>query len=386
MVDVFVASVPMDVFLFITFGGVFVYLMRIYRMWREPSIGFWGFGSLLVSISVVLHYFSLQFMENKADSIVIIYYKATLIISFLSFWAFGVSHMIARRSMFDVLGITLLSVSFGALVNSISNRKFDIDHSAKTFIDNTNSNEYSFFLFLFLIILYFILARDSYIIYKASITSSQKSYRRSIAITHLIAWQFWGVSTIISRLLSSSYPFLSFTLPFVFLLVPIITLGSRPFDWAREGYEPLILLLVDEFGIPAFSWSQGSSSPLLMEGSSIATIRSMLGNITKDDVRNMNVNYDNTSLFLQSSNGYLSILITTGYHKSYLNLLAKIHLILVTSIVKPNEFGIPGYEVPNELEWLLNQLLPDKQYSYANKTNSWSDFFKSEELNDIKGK
>ena len=147
-------------------------------------------------------------------------------------------------------------------------------------------------------------------------------------------------------------------LPFILLLVPILTLGSRPFDWAREGFEPVMLFLIDEFGTLVFSWTMDTNSPLTLEGGSVASIRKLLENFANESVESMEIKFKTSSLYAKTSNGYLSMLLTTGSHQSFKNILHKIHLILVTSILEPSEFGLQGYQLPSELKWLLTQLLP----------------------------
>jgi hypothetical protein len=58
-----------------------------------------------------------------------------------------------------------------------------------------------------------------------------------------------------------------------------------------------------------------------------------------------------------------------------MKLLTKIHQILVTAIVGPSQFGIPGYELPNELTWLLSQLLPNEHLRLNNHNVISSGFF-----------
>jgi hypothetical protein len=96
-----------------------------------------------------------------------------------------------------------------------------------------------------------------------------------------------------------------------------------------------------------------------MQGSTIATVNDMLENLVEEPVKSMQVLFKDRSLYTLSTNGYLSILITTGEHKSFPHLLKKIHSILVTDLIRQNEFGVPGYDLPSELKWLLSQLLPD---------------------------
>jgi hypothetical protein len=348
-------------------------------MWREPSIGFWSLGSFLVTLSIAFHLISIQYVNISENALARDYYRFALTSAYLSFWAFGVSHMIARRSLVDTLGISILSINLGILLHIIWMEDFvviisdGIVHDQKVRVSN-----YYISLFVFLVLLVIIIARDSYLIYRASIVTHQNNYHRSIAITHLLAWQFWGLGTIVIRNVGSDIPHLIFPFLFIFLLVPIITLGSRPFDWAREGYEPILLLVIDEYGTPTFSWTVDSSSPLIMEGSSIATINNMLSNIANETVQSMNVNYKNTSMYIYSTKGYLTLLITTGYHRSFMKLLSKIHQILVRSIVIPTEFGVTSYDLPKELRWLLSQLLPDKKYTYAEEDKSWKEYFIAE--------
>ncbi len=375
MTHIALVAISMDIFLFVTFTGVFLYLIRIYKMWEEPSIGFWGIASLLVAVSIFFHIISIQTVNLGDTQNSVQYYQIAVTVSFISYWAFGISHMIARRSTVDVLGLAFISIFLGLLIQSVWVDKFRVNITDKMVVEQKVSfSSYYISLFSFLALLYLILARDSYLMYKASLKNKESKYHRSIAFTHLLAWQFWGISTIVIRYIGSNQQYLIFIFPFIFLLVPIITLGSRPFDWAREGYEPTLLLLIDEYGTPAFSWVKNMHSPLLMEGSSIATITTMLETITNDEVKNMNVSYMNNSIYLQASNGNFSLLITTGHHRSFMKLLTKIHTILVTSIVGPTEFGIPGYDIPNELQWLLSQLLPDKHYSVSRKKKTWKEF------------
>jgi hypothetical protein len=366
-------AVSLDLFLIVTFTGVFLYLIRIYNIWDELSIGFWAVGSLFVASSVISHLISLHKIENSISQAEFLY-KIAISLSYFGFWTFGVSHMIARRNILDNLGISFLSISFGALIHSLWTSDIEFKIQENTIYEE--SFEFSGFyigVFIFFISLYLLLTRDSLLIYLASKKNQASRYHRTNAYTHLLAWQFWALSTILSRFIASNL--LTFAFPLVFLLVPIITLGSRPFDWAREGHEPLLLLLIDDFGTPAFSWSSESTSPLLMEGSSIASIKSMLENITQDTTQSMRVNYMNSSMYLQYSNGYLSLLITSGHHQSFMKLLTKIHQILVTAIVGPSEFGIPGYELPNELTWLLSQLLPNEHLRLNNHNVISSGFF-----------
>ena len=219
---------------------------------------------------------------------------------------------------------------------------------------------YDIQILIFFTILFFIVARDSYLIYLVSIRQKVDRHRKSIAITHLLAWQFWALGTLGLRLLAEfTISPVYFGLSFVLLLVPLITIGSRPFDWVREGHDPIMLLLVDQYGTPSFSWTKQDETPLLMEGSSIATVNDILENFSKGHVTSMVINFHDATLYTHSSNGYLSILLTSGNHKSFEHLLGKIHQILVTNVVQQSESGIPGHTFPKELQWLLNQLIPD---------------------------
>ena len=203
-----------------------------------------------------------------------------------------------------------------------------------------------------------ILLRDSYLLLQASKSSYSKSHGRNVALTHLLGWQTWIIGIIIVQIFSAEIGPLKFVIPFILLLVPILTLGSRPFDWTREGHEPVMLLLIDEYGTLVFSWAVDNQSPLTLEGTSVASIRKLLENFANESVDNMEIKFQSSSLYAKTSNGYLSMLLTTGPHQSFRNILDKIHLILVSSMLKPTEFGLPGYELPAELKWLLSQLLP----------------------------
>ncbi|MHA2277850.1 MAG: hypothetical protein ACXAC2_18875, partial [Candidatus Kariarchaeaceae archaeon] len=211
---------------------------------------------------------------------------------------------------------------------------------------------------IFGILVLAILARDSFLLFKASKSSYSKSYGRNVAITHLLAWQTWILGIIVVQIFTESIGPLKFVIPIILLLVPILTLGSRPFDWTREGFEPVMLLLIDEYGTLVFSWAVDSQSPLTLEGTSVASIRKLLENFANESVDTMEIKFKSSSLYAKTSNGHLSMLLTTGPHQSFLTILDKIHLILVSSILKPTEFGLPGYELPSELKWLLGQLLP----------------------------
>ncbi|MHA2030625.1 MAG: hypothetical protein ACW99Q_14655 [Candidatus Kariarchaeaceae archaeon] len=360
MANAIIFAIAIDIFLIITFAGIFLYLINLYRRWEEPSIGLWGIGSFIVSLSLIFHLVSSLLIENDNIELAEVYFSIALTYSYLGIWTFAVSQIIARKNQIDILLFALVSLVLGSLLTNIwaGNLKLNIDENI--FIEGsyrTNQTYVSLSL-IFGILVLAILARDSFLLFKASKSSYSKSYGRNVAITHLLAWQTWILGIIVVQIFTESIGPLKFVIPIILLLVPILTLGSRPFDWTREGFEPVMLLLIDEYGTLVFSWAVDSQSPLTLEGTSVASIRKLLENFANESVDTMEIKFKSSSLYAKTSNGHLSMLLTTGPHQSFLTILDKIHLILVSSILKPTEFGLPGYELPSELKWLLGQLLP----------------------------
>ncbi|MCE7736159.1 MAG: hypothetical protein GPJ54_14855 [Candidatus Heimdallarchaeota archaeon] len=366
MAEALIFAIAIDIFLFVTYIGIFFYLIQVYRRWEETTIGLWGIGTLVVSLSLVFHLVSSLLIENGREELAEIYFSLALSYSFLAIWTFGVSQIIARKKQVDLLGFAVISLILGALITNIwiFNRSIlQLTIIQNNFIEKSNSanQSYLFLSILFVLSVSLILARDSYLLYQASKTSYSKSHGKSVALTHLLGWQTWIIGIIVVQLFSEDIGPLKYVIPFILLLVPILTLGSRPFEWTREGFEPVMLLLIDEFGTLVFSWTIDTHSPLTLEGASVASIRKLLENFANESVDSMEIKFKASSLYAKTSNGYLSMLLTTGPHQSFRNILDKIHLILVSSMLKPTEFGLPGYDLPTELKWLLSQLLPTKQ-------------------------
>lgn len=356
--EIALTTIGISLFLLITFAGVFIYLIYIYRRWSEVTIGLWATASLFVTVSLLFSLIGLQVIDtNQENSFV--FYRIAQSLMYSGLWAFGISHLIARRNPIDVIGFAALSIFLGFVIQFIWSTNFKPQVIDDIIVNTPDKGRtFDIIVLLFLIFLYVMLSRDSFLIYKASSLNKHSEYRRNIALTHLLAWQFLGLGLIIMRSLLDEAPHLELTIPGLLLLVPLLTLASRPFDWAREGYEPLLLLLIDEHGTPSFSWTLDTASPLLMEGTSVATVKNILEQFVKDDVDYMTINFKSSALYARTSNGYLSILLTSGSHQSFDKLLDKIHSVLVTAIAQPSEFGIPTYEIPTELKWLLQQLLP----------------------------
>ncbi len=363
MAEALLFAIAIDIFLFVTYVGIFLYLIQVYRRWEETTIGLWGLGSFIVSLSLIFHLVSSLLINIGREELAEIYFSLALSYSFLAIWTFGVSQIIARKKQIDLLGFAVISLILGALITNIwiFNRSLlELTIDQDNFIEKSNSanQSYLFLSILFVLSVSMILVRDSYLLYQASKTSHSKSHGRSVSLTHILGWQTWVVGIIIVQVFSENIGPLKYVIPFILLLVPILTLGSRPFEWTREGFEPVMLLLIDEFGTLVFSWTIDTHSPLTLEGASVASIRKLLENFANESVDSMEIKFKSSSLYAKTSNGYLSMLLTTGPHQSFKNILDKIHLILVSSILKPTEFGLPGYELPTELKWLLSQLLP----------------------------
>ncbi|OLS26151.1 MAG: hypothetical protein HeimC2_16430 [Candidatus Heimdallarchaeota archaeon LC_2] len=360
MVNAIIFAIAIDIFLFITFAGIFLYLINVYRRWEETSIGMWGLGSLLVSLAILFHLISSILIHNNNADLSEFYFRLALSYSFLATWTFGVSHLLARRNQLDMLGFAGISLLVGVLITYIWIGDLELKIEDDLFVEKIYSDNIQYLVLTLILYtsVFLTLIRDSYFIYLSSRSNTSKSYGKSIATTHLLAWQTWIFGIIIVQLFSNFIGPMKFVLPFILLLIPIITLGSRPFDWAREGFEPVMLFLIDEYGTLVFSWTIDTQSPLTLEGGSVASIRKLLENFANESVENMEIKFKSSSLYAKTSNGYLSMLLTTGSHQSFKNILEKIHLLLVTSILEPSEFGLHGYKLPNELKWLLSQLLP----------------------------
>jgi hypothetical protein len=353
-------SLGIDLFVLITFIGISIYLVSIFLRWKEGSIGTWGVGLFIISLSIIFHVIGIAFPETVEFS-----YRVAKILSFISFSILSFAHQVVRRSMVDIISIAIQSVITGILISLII---FNVDLGSASglfyILRETGFNSYDIILLIYSLIFYLNISRDSEIIYQASVKHENIPFMKTKGITHLISWQFFGVGFIFIQFLpkisdlSSIMP-LYFILPLILLMVPILTLGSKPFEWTREGYEPLLLLLLDQYGNISFSWIKESTSLLLLEGSAISTIIQMFDNLVGENTQRIKVEFDNSALYVETSNKYRSLLITTGSHPSYHALLQKIHSILVTSMVMPVEFGIPGYSIPDELKWLLTQLLPE---------------------------
>lgn len=366
MADALLFAIAIDIFLFVTYVGIFLYLIQVYRRWEETTIGLWGLGSFIVSLSLIFHLVSSLLIDNGREELAEIYFSLALSYSFLAIWTFGVSQIIARKKQIDLLGFAAISLILGALLTNIwifDRSLLELTIDQNNFLEKSNAanQSYLFLSILFVLSVSMILARDSYLLYQASKSSHSKSHGKSVALTHILGWQTWVVGIIIVQVFSENIGPLKYVIPFILLLVPILTLGSRPFEWTREGFEPVMLLLIDEFGTLVFSWTIDTQSPLTLEGASVASIRKLLENFANESVDTMEIKFKASSLYAKTSNGYLSMLLTTGPHQSFRNILDKIHLILVSSILKPTEFGLPGYELPSELKWLLSQLLPTTQ-------------------------
>lgn len=352
-------SLGIDLFLLITYTGISIYLASIFFKWKEGSIGTWGVGLFIISLSIIFHLIGILFPESAEFS-----YRMAKIFSFISFSILSFAHQVVRRSIIDIISIIIQSVVTGILISLII---FNVELGSASglfyIIRDGGFNSYDIILLIYSLIFYLNISRDSEIIYQASIKHENIPFLKTKGITHLISWQFFGVGFIFIQFLPKISELISimpvyFILPLILLMVPILTLGSKPFEWTREGYEPLLLLLIDRFGNVSFSWIKESSSMLLLQGGAISTIIQMFDNLVGEETQSIKVDFDNSALYVETSNDYRSLLITTGPHPSFHTLLQKIHSILVTSMVMPVEFGIPGYSIPEELRWLLEQLLP----------------------------
>jgi len=352
---------PIGFFLLVTFVGIFIYLIHVYRIWRETTIGLWGIATALVSVSVVFHLLSLIFLNEGDLQLAKNSQIFALSFSFAGFWCFGISHLLSRRNFLDSILLITITVNLAILLNSVRQINLDLKNVNDVIIIGSSfslTNRYDQLLLLFFINLYVILARDSEMIYRASKRNKFKEYSRAMAWTHLLAWQFWVLGMILLNIIRHSLGVLQFSLPFILLLVPLITLGSRPFDWVREGFEPIIILLLDKTGNSLFSWTINNQSPFLLEGSAISSVEKILSDFANQTIDTMQIHFTQSSLYVESSTHHLSLLLTTGHHKAFSNLLEKIHQIMIKAVTQPVEFGVSSFELPQKLKWLLKQLLP----------------------------
>ncbi|MHA2100844.1 MAG: hypothetical protein ACW99A_19400, partial [Candidatus Kariarchaeaceae archaeon] len=102
-------AIAIDIFLIITFAGIFLYLINLYRRWEEPSIGLWGIGSFIVSLSLIFHLVSSLLIENDNIELAEVYFSIALTYSYLGIWTFAVSQIIARKNQIDILLFALVS-------------------------------------------------------------------------------------------------------------------------------------------------------------------------------------------------------------------------------------------------------------------------------------
>lgn len=353
-------TLALDIFLVITYLGVSLYLAYIYFKWKETTIGIWSVGTYIATFSTFFHLLGDQGLVIENEEL----FKIGMLMSFVAFSVLAMAHQAARRNLIDLVLITFFSTILGAFLFLFYESVNVGDLSGSLIL--VRSASFSLFdglLITYFLMLYLILVRDSEIIYQAGIRKSRKSLMRSSAISHLISWQFFVLSLIFIWFFTKISPEstiqpLLYEIPMLLLLVPILTLGSRPFDWAREGYEPKLLMLIDQQGNLAYSWTKDTNSPLLLEGSVLSSIGVMLHDMVKQSLKSMNVSFDDDTMFVKTSEGYHSVLITTGYHPSFDNLLSKIHDILVSNVDSPVEFGVARKDLPDDLYWLLKQLLP----------------------------
>ncbi len=355
-----VLTLALDIFLGVTYLGVFVYLSKIFIKWKEPSIGIWSFGSLIAAIAIVLHFLADFKLIYNYEYL----FKVSIFLSFMTYSMLSIAHLVARRKFYDLFIISVLSALNRVLfILTIYELQIIEVNNLMYITSGQIINYFDVVLIIILLINYLVLVRDSEIIYRSTIKSTKNSFLRSSAITHLISWQFYSVGILIIWVVSKFSPSSSvhhfvFELPMLFLLVPILTLGSRPFDWTREGFEPIKLLLVGNNGNIAYSWSVNNSSPLLLEGTTFSTIEDMIKNIIGEQLTSMKIEFAHYALYIKTESGFQSVLVTNGSHPSFDTLLTRIHKIMVNSINNPIEFGVTE-SIPGELKWILGQLLPE---------------------------
>jgi len=361
---VLIVVTSVDLFLFVIFIMVGLNLADLYRKWRELSIGIWSLGAITGAVASLLHLISLLTNAISGTGGRLFYQVASVSI-FVCAWLFGISHPIARRKGIDITFIILLSIPLGYIIPYIL-QELQITIIAGLIFEHysPNFNTYDLLNFLFFGILYIIFARDSQLMYNAAIHQEDASQKTPIAITHLLSWQLFAVGPIAFRYLSKfiGTP-VYFGLPLILLLVPLNTLQSRPFDWAREGYEPLLLVLIDEHGTPIYSWSNQSYTPLYLEGSTLATISAMFETFTDQPVKSIQVQFEEIALYSFHEHDYLSILLTTGMHDSFSKILNRIHRILIKQTRNTTGLYLNNLEYPEELKWLLHHLLPRAKFS-----------------------
>ncbi|MCY3412993.1 MAG: hypothetical protein INQ03_15245 [Candidatus Heimdallarchaeota archaeon] len=360
-----VITLALDVFLTITYLGISIYLARIYHKWRETSIGVWSVSSLLVTIAAFIHLLSdYQFVDD-----LIIFNRISLIIGFISFSTFSMAHQMARRTLLDQIIISIFSFINGVLAIFLLNTMEMGILNDLVVLDRSREFEtLDVILLIYLLIFYLIIVRESEILYRSTIKNSSVSFIKSTAITHFISWQFFVLGGFIFWFSSkfaeptSSINHMIFEYMLILLLVPLLTLGSRPFDWAREGYEPKQLLLLDDRGNIAYSWSKKDMEISLLSGSTFTSIIDMIKNLIEQDLEAISFTLEKDALYLRSGNKFLSVLQTTGPHPSFDLMLGKIHNILVKKVEKPIEFGESETKLPDELKWLLVQLLANPEF------------------------
>ena len=353
-------NLALDIFLAVTYLGVSLYLAYIYFKWKEIAIGIWSFGTYLATFSTFFHLLADLGLVPDVEN----FFTLGMLLSFVAFTSLAMAHQAARRNLIDVLLISFFSAVLGVLlVLFYISTSVSVKNASLILVRLPYFSLFDTILILYFLIFYVSIFRDSKIIYLAGIRNSKTLVLRNSAISHFVSWQFFVISLVSIWVVTKIYPTstiqpLIYEIPMLLLLVPILTVGSRPFDWAREGYEPKSLMLIDKQGNLAYSWEKENSSPLLLEGSVLSSIGEMLQNMVKQSLESINVIFEGDAIYVKTSEGYQSVLITTGYHPSFDNLLSKIHSILVSSVDSPVEFGMPSKGLPEDLLWLLRQLLP----------------------------
>lgn len=355
-----ILTLSLLIFISITYCTLFLYLGKIYLQWKETTIGVWVIGVLISVVAIFSHAIADYHLIQNYD----LAFRISINLSFVAYSTFVLAQQIARRDILDIIAIGFISMLNGLILVFSFHDLVLIESNELIFVyRGVGISNFDLTIFIYLFVNYLLLVRDSEIIYRSTIKGNTTIGKKSKAITHLLSWQFFSIGIMIIWVLnkfvsSSNIHHLIFELPMIFFLVPILTLGARPFDWTREGFEPLKLLLLDKKGNTAFSWNRDNNVPLLLEGSAFNTVKQLISNEINDKIHNMQISFDNSAVFFKIEDEYQTILITSGFHPSFQLLIEKIHKILIHSLKKPIDFGISN-ELPPDLKWILTQLLSD---------------------------
>ncbi|MCH8906057.1 MAG: hypothetical protein IH840_03125, partial [Candidatus Heimdallarchaeota archaeon] len=71
--EIALTTIGISLFLLITFAGVFIYLIYIYRRWSEVTIGLWATASLFVTVALLFSLIGLQVIDTNEENSFVFY-------------------------------------------------------------------------------------------------------------------------------------------------------------------------------------------------------------------------------------------------------------------------------------------------------------------------